>query len=113
MAASLVLSGARVVLPTGVVENGRVIVDGTAIAGAAPADAPSLDLAGHWVVPGFVDMHNHGGGGASFTNGTVEDVLKGVHTHRLHGSTTVVASTVTGEMDVLAQRAALLSQLVD
>ncbi|GAA2426074.1 N-acetylglucosamine-6-phosphate deacetylase [Streptomyces mauvecolor] len=113
MAASLVLSGARVVLPTGVVENGRVIVDGTTIAGAAPADAPSLDLTGHWVVPGFVDMHNHGGGGASFTNGTVEDVLKGVHTHRLHGSTTVVASTVTGEMDVLAQRAGLLSELVE
>src|ERR1700754_1268846 len=99
MAASKVLSGARVVLPTGAVENGRVIVHATAIAGAAPADADSLDLAGHWIVPGFVDMHNHGGGGASFTNGTVEDVLKGVRTHREHGTTTLVASTVTGDLD--------------
>ena len=64
-------------------------------------------------MPGFVDMHNHGGGGASFTYGTVEDVLKGVRTHRLHGTTTLVASTVTGEMDVLAQRAGLLSELVE
>lgn len=113
MAASLVLSGARVVLPTGVVENGRVIVEGGRIAGAAPDDAARTDLTGHWVVPGFVDMHVHGGGGASFTNGTVEDVLKGVRTHRLHGTTTLVASTVTGEMDGLAQRAGLLSELVE
>ncbi|MEU6880814.1 N-acetylglucosamine-6-phosphate deacetylase [Streptomyces sp. NPDC046712] len=113
MAVSTVLAGARVVLPTGIVENGRVIVDGGRIAGAAPADAPALDLTGHWVVPGFVDMHNHGGGGASFTSGTVEDILTGVHTHRLHGTTTVVASFVTGELDFLSARAGLLSELAE
>ncbi|MFF5938673.1 N-acetylglucosamine-6-phosphate deacetylase [Streptomyces sp. NPDC012508] len=113
MAVSTVLAGARVVLPTGIVENGRVIVDGGRIAGAAPADAPAIDLTGHWVVPGFVDMHNHGGGGASFTSGTVDEILTGVHTHRLHGTTTVVASFVTGEMDFLSTRAGLLSELAE
>lgn len=114
MATSKVLAGAQVVLPTGTIPNGRVIVDGTRIAGSTPAGAEVVDLApGHWVVPGFVDIHNHGGGGASFTSGTVDDVLKGVHTHRLHGTTTVVASTVTGEMDFLAQRAGLLSELAE
>ncbi|EST25123.1 N-acetylglucosamine-6-phosphate deacetylase [Streptomyces niveus NCIMB 11891] len=72
-----------------------------------------LDLTGHWVVPGFVDMHNHGGGGASFTSGGVDEVLKGVRTHQEHGTTTLVASTVTGEMDFLAQRAGFLSELVE
>ncbi|MBT2505313.1 N-acetylglucosamine-6-phosphate deacetylase [Streptomyces sp. ISL-98] len=112
-AATKVLSGARVVLPTGTVENGRVIVEGGRIAGAAPADAPALDLSGHWIVPGFVDMHVHGGGGASFTSGTAEDVLTGVRTHREHGTTTITGSLVTGEMDVLARQAALLSELVE
>ncbi|MCX4915481.1 N-acetylglucosamine-6-phosphate deacetylase [Streptomyces sp. NPDC060011] len=113
MAPSKVLAGARVVLPTGTVPEGRVIVDGARIGGSAPADADVVDLSGHWLVPGFVDIHNHGGGGASFTSGTVEDVLKGIHTHRLHGTTTVVASTVTGDMDGLAQRAGLLSELAE
>ncbi|MFE0705105.1 N-acetylglucosamine-6-phosphate deacetylase [Streptomyces sp. NPDC058872] len=113
MADHQVLAGAHVVLPTGTVENGRVIVDGARIAGSAPENAPVLDLSGHWLVPGFVDMHNHGGGGASFTSGTVDEVLKGVHTHRLHGTTTVVASFVTGEMDFLTQRAGLLSELAE
>ncbi|MCX4800771.1 N-acetylglucosamine-6-phosphate deacetylase [Streptomyces sp. NBC_01214] len=108
---STVLSGARVVLPTGTVANGRVIVDGDRIAGSAHEGARSVDLSGHWVVPGFVDMHNHGGGGASFTSGTAEDVLKGVRTHREHGTTTLVASTVTGDLDELARRAGLLAEL--
>ncbi|MEU0817861.1 N-acetylglucosamine-6-phosphate deacetylase [Streptomyces mirabilis] len=113
MAPRTVLAGARVVLPTGVVDDGRVIVDGTGIAGSAPSSARTLDLSGHWLVPGFVDLHNHGGGGASFTSGTVEEVLQGVHTHRLHGTTTLVASTVTDDMDGLAQRAGLLSELAE
>ncbi|WP_328830033.1 MULTISPECIES: N-acetylglucosamine-6-phosphate deacetylase [unclassified Streptomyces] len=109
----LILSGADLVLPTGTVKNGRLIIDGTRITGAAPENAQVVDVTGYTLVPGFVDIHNHGGGGASFTSGTVEDVLKGIHTHRLHGTTTVVASTVTGEMDFLAQRAGLLSELAE
>ncbi|QIQ04173.1 N-acetylglucosamine-6-phosphate deacetylase [Streptomyces liangshanensis] len=112
-AKSTVLTGGRVVLPTGTVDGGRVIVEGTRITGAAPADAVPLDLSGHWVVPGFVDMHNHGGGGASFTSGSVDEVLKGVRTHLEHGTTTLVASLVTGEADFLAQRASVLSELVE
>ncbi|MDH6218419.1 N-acetylglucosamine-6-phosphate deacetylase [Streptomyces pseudovenezuelae] len=108
-----ILSGADVVLPTGTVKAGRVIIDGPRIAGSAPENAQVTDVSGHWLVPGFVDIHNHGGGGASFTSGTIEDVLKGIHTHRLHGTTTLVASTVTGDMDFLAQRAGLLSELAE
>ncbi|MEV0689632.1 N-acetylglucosamine-6-phosphate deacetylase [Streptomyces sp. NPDC050388] len=130
MAPTKVLTGARVVLPTGTVDDGRVIVDGTRILATAPANASSgtpgstssdapgnaaetLDLTGHWLVPGFVDLHNHGGGGASFTSGTVDDVLKGIHTHRLHGTTTLVASTVTDDLDFLARRAGLLAELAE
>ncbi|MEU9986237.1 N-acetylglucosamine-6-phosphate deacetylase [Streptomyces sp. NPDC048045] len=106
------LSGADVVLPTGTVKEGQVIVDGTRITGTAPANAQVIDVTGHWVVPGFVDIHNHGGGGASFS-GTADDILKAVRTHRLHGTTTLVASTVTDEMDLLVRQAGLLSELAE
>ena len=113
MATTTVFAGARVVLPTGTVDGGRVIVEGTRIAGSAAPDAPVVDVSGHWLVPGFVDMHNHGGGGGSFSLGTVEDILKAIHTHRTHGTTTVVTSTVTDDLDLLAQRAGLLAELAE
>ncbi|GGX88687.1 N-acetylglucosamine-6-phosphate deacetylase [Streptomyces anandii] len=112
MATSKVLAGARVVLPTGIVDGGRVSVEGTRIAGSAPEGAEVLDVSGHWLVPGFVDMHNHGGGGAAFS-GSADDVLTAVHAHRAHGTTTVVASTVTDDMGVLAKQAGLLSELAE
>ncbi|MGW7240753.1 N-acetylglucosamine-6-phosphate deacetylase [Streptomyces sp. NPDC054804] len=109
----LVLDGARVVLPTGVVDKGQVVVDGTKIAATARENAQFIDVTGHWLLPGFVDIHNHGGGGASFSSGTAEEVLTGVHTHRVHGTTTLVVSTVTDDMDVLARQAGLLSELAE
>ncbi|NEE14030.1 N-acetylglucosamine-6-phosphate deacetylase [Streptomyces sp. SID7499] len=108
-----VLTGATVVLPTGTVENGRVAVEGTRITRVASENAQVIDASGHYVIPGFIDLHNHGGGGASFTSGSVDDILKGIHTHRLHGTTTLVASTVTGDMDSLTHRAGLLSELAE
>ncbi|MBU3869067.1 N-acetylglucosamine-6-phosphate deacetylase [Streptomyces sp. 4503] len=142
-----VLTGARVVLPGGVVDNGRVTVEGTRISAAGSAadtaaglaaesaagtaaqstagpaaDTASghgeeaeqaLDLPGRWIVPGFVDLHVHGGGGASFSAGTPEESLTAIRTHRLHGTTTMLASTVTGDLDDLARQAAVLSELVE
>ncbi|MFD1828699.1 N-acetylglucosamine-6-phosphate deacetylase [Streptomyces desertarenae] len=108
-----VLTGARVVLPDGVAEGGRVTVEGGRIAEDAPGEASTLDLSGHWLVPGFVDMHVHGGGGASFSAGSAEEALEVVATHRAHGTTTMVASTVTGHLDDLARQAAVLSELVE
>jgi N-acetylglucosamine-6-phosphate deacetylase len=101
-----------VVLPSGVLDDGRVVVEGTKIAAAAPGNAEVIDVTGHWLVPGFVDIHNHGGGGASFS-GTAEQILTAVRTHRLHGTTTLVASTVTDEMDLLVRQAGLLSELAE
>ncbi|WP_020140093.1 N-acetylglucosamine-6-phosphate deacetylase [Streptomyces sp. 351MFTsu5.1] len=94
-------------------KNGQVAIEGTRITATTPENAQVIDATGHYLVPGFVDLHNHGGGGASFTSGTPEEILKGIHTHRIHGTTTLVASTVTGDMDFLAQRAGLLSELAE
>ncbi|MFI7504222.1 N-acetylglucosamine-6-phosphate deacetylase [Streptomyces sp. NPDC049687] len=99
-------------MPTGTVEGGRVALEGRRITGAAPEHAQVIDVSGHWLVPGFVDIHNHGGGGASFS-GPLDDVFKAIHTHRVHGTTTLVASTVTDDMDVLVRQAGLLSELTE
>ncbi|MER7582033.1 amidohydrolase family protein, partial [Kitasatospora sp. NPDC097691] len=98
------LAGARLVLPGGVVEGGRLAVEGDRITGLDGAAEPGdLDLTGYTVVPGFVDLHVHGGGGASYASGIAEEALLAARTHLHHGTTTTVASTVTGEIDDLAR----------
>lgn len=122
-----VLTGARLVLPTGVVDNGRLTVENGRISDVSGADvsssdgsptlpvgtAPPLDLQGLTVVPGFVDIHVHGGGGASYASGIAEEALVAARTHLEHGTTTTVASTVTGEIDEVCRQASVLSELVE
>ncbi|MFG2791591.1 N-acetylglucosamine-6-phosphate deacetylase [Streptomyces sp. NPDC048419] len=107
-----VIIGANLVLPTGTVSDSRLTIDGTHITAQETPGANVVDARGHWIVPGFVDIHNHGGGGAAFS-GPADDVLRAVHAHRAHGTTTLVASTVTDDMDFLVKQAGLLSELAE
>jgi N-acetylglucosamine-6-phosphate deacetylase len=53
------------------------------------------------VVPGFVDMHTHGGGGGSFPGADPDQVATAIAFHRRHGTTTMMASLVTAGPDAL------------
>lgn len=85
-----------VVLPGDVLEDGVVVVDGDRIervCRAAEHDGPVTDV--EYVLPGLVDIHCHGGGGASFTTGDPEQVHVAAMHHLRNGTTTLVGSTVT------------------
>ncbi|MFI2257540.1 N-acetylglucosamine-6-phosphate deacetylase [Streptomyces tubercidicus] len=115
-----ILAGARIARPSGVVERGRITVEGGLIGDVHSRDldlaegvsGSVVDLSGHLIVPGFVDMHVHGGGGGSFSSADPEECMTVVDTHRRHGTTSMVASTVTGELPDLARQAAALAELV-
>ena len=64
-------------------------------------------------VPGFVDLHNHGGNGGGFPNGDYEQCLAAARFHRAHGTTTLLASLVSGTQEELCARAELLAQLAE
>ncbi|MFI9047992.1 N-acetylglucosamine-6-phosphate deacetylase [Streptomyces sp. NPDC053427] len=119
-----VLAGARVARSAGVADRGRITIEGGRITdirsrdvdanGPLPdsRDTEVVDLPGHLIVPGFVDMHLHGGGGGSFSSADAEECLRVIDTHRRHGTTSMAASTVTGTLDDLARQAAVLAELV-
>ena len=111
------LTGGRVVTPDGVLAPGWIQTRGTQIQAVAPGDPPgqtsnATDVHGQWILPGFVDMHAHGGGGTSFTEGTAQDAHAAAAFHLAHGTTSIVASLVTAPVGELEKRAALLAPLV-
>jgi N-acetylglucosamine-6-phosphate deacetylase len=86
-----------VVTPDGVIDDGEVSVDGDLIASVAEAGAGTGADAngGHWIVPGFVDIHVHGGGGHTFTTGDADQARSAAAFHLGHGTTTLLASLVS------------------
>ena len=68
---------------------------------AIDADASVTDAAGRTLVPGFIDLHCHGAGGASFEEGA-DAIARALAVHTAHGTTRSVLSLVTAPVDVLA-----------
>jgi N-acetylglucosamine-6-phosphate deacetylase len=67
----------------------------TAIGAGSPPRPADRDLGAAMVVPGFVDTHLHGGGGANFSAAATSETSTAVALHRRHGTTTLIASLVT------------------
>ena len=76
--------------------DGRVLATGTGNGWRELAgdDADVLDGAGHILTPGLIDIHNHGGAGASYGDGR-EAVRTASRLHREHGVTRQLLSLVT------------------
>ena len=95
---------------------GWVLLDGDRIAavGAAtdapPPAATTLDLPGRTLTPGFVDLHCHGGGGASVDEGAAA-IASAVALHRAHGTTRAVLSLVAAPLDELERSLATVAEL--
>jgi N-acetylglucosamine-6-phosphate deacetylase len=81
-----------------------------AVGTGAPPRPADRDLGAVTLVPGFVDTHLHGGGGANFSTASAAETATAVALHRKHGTTTLVASLVTaGPAELLRQ----VSELAD
>ncbi|MFJ6044613.1 MULTISPECIES: N-acetylglucosamine-6-phosphate deacetylase [Brachybacterium] len=118
--ADLALRGTAV-LEQGLVPDALVLCAGERIlwagpaahapAGLLPEDDRVLEHDG-LILPGLVDLHCHGGGGASFPDSEgAEEMLAAVLEHRRHGTTSLVASLVTADAATLREKVAQLAGL--
>ena len=109
------LGGGRVVTPDGVLGDAWVeVTDGriAQVASARPGlDAPVMDLQGAWLLPGYVDLHVHGGGGHNVSD-SLEEMEQAVAFHRTHGTTATLISLVTAPEDALTAQLEWAAELV-
>lgn len=117
---TILFHNARKLDAAGQVDDFWMLVDGDAIArtGSGPAEAASvwtgaderIDVGGHWLVPGFIDLHTHGGGGFSFDNGP-EAIAAALATHRAHGTTRTLLSLVASPLAQVRETLGIIAEL--
>ncbi|MEV6344424.1 N-acetylglucosamine-6-phosphate deacetylase [Actinoplanes sp. NPDC051851] len=77
--------------------TGHLDSDGALITAIVPDDAAGTDV----IIPGFVDLHCHGGGGHTFTTGDPSAARDAAAFHLSHGTTTLLASLVSSPFDLM------------
>lgn len=98
------IGNGRAVFPDRVCEDGSVLMRGgriIAVNEPCPADAEKVDVAGGYILPGFIDLHVHGGGNADFMDADPESMHVVARTHCAYGTTALVATTMTCEDPLL------------
>jgi len=106
--ADTIATGRELLRPGWIDVQGAVV---RAVGAGVPPRPADLALGAVTVVPGFVDIHVHGGGGGSFPADPPDieaATATAVDLHRRHGTTTMIASLVTAQpADLMAQVTAM------
>lgn len=102
-----ILKNAKVITPNKKIDNGGVIIEDKIKDIFSNNNFRSdnskniIDLQGKYLSPGFIDIHTHGGGGHDFMDGTIEAFYEGAKAHMKFGTTSIVPTTLTSDMDEL------------
>lgn len=112
---SRIIHNARVVHDDDILEKGWVLVVDGRIADigddqppSGRPDTPAVDAGGRLLLPGYVDVHVHGGDGASFGDGAA-GALHAARFHGRHGTTSLLAGLSTAGWGQMCAQAATLA----
>lgn len=95
----LILKGAIAITPfrreegvTLVLKDGKIDQMGRPEDVSIPSNAQELDLHGHYILPGFIDIHVHGGKGYDFCDNDTQGYEAISQFHASHGTTSIIAT---------------------
>ena len=98
----IVIHAGRAFTPFEEISDAVIVIQGSKISAVGqrgkvdlPRGVREINASGRTVVPGFVDVHIHGAGGHDVMEGTREALEIITATVAAHGTTSLVATTVT------------------
>ena len=108
----------RIFTPKGWLNEGSVLIRDEKILEVTNCDlaligAEMIDARGMYIVPGFVCMHAHGGGGHDFTECTEEAFRSIIDAHMKHGATSFFPTLSSSPFSKLHQAAEICEKLMD
>ena len=107
----------KIFTPHGWIEDGSVVIRDNHILEVTNCDLPltgakQIDARGRYIVPGYVCMHAHGGGGRDFTECTEEAFRTAVAAHQKHGATTIFPTISSTSYDNIKQGISVCEKLM-
>lgn len=100
------ITNGKIITPEEILEGYDLIIDGEKIekivkSGTVCDTDYVYDAKGNYVSPGFVDIHQHGGGGSDYMDGTVEAFEAALNAHVKFGTTSIMPTFTSGRHDII------------
>jgi N-acetylglucosamine-6-phosphate deacetylase len=95
------------------IRGGRIaaLFEGAPPPGGAACGARLYDARGNYIIPGFIDMHLHGGSGVDFNRASAAGLAEAAQYHAAAGGTTaLLPSLLTDSLPRLKEAAAVISR---
>ncbi len=107
----------KIFTPQGWLNDGSILMRDSRILEVTNCDlaligAQMIDAKGMYIVPGFVCMHAHGGGGHDYTECTPEAFQMIIDAHMRHGATTIFPTLSSSPFDKLQRAAGICEELM-
>ncbi|MBZ0284833.1 MAG: N-acetylglucosamine-6-phosphate deacetylase [Anaerolineae bacterium] len=105
MNSNLLIANARIITPSATYERGWLLTNGDKIAllgrGKPPdfMDVATIDAHGLCAIPGFIDVHAHGGDGCESMDASPESLRQIAQFYAKHGVTAFLATTWTASRE--------------
>jgi len=100
----------KIVTPHGIIEKGAILIEGAKINAVGKTDeiissftGKVIDANGKWVLPGFIDIHCHGGMGCDVMDGTLSDIETIARYHASGGTTVFLPTTASSTIESILQ----------
>ena len=100
------LHGGRLVTAGEILEKDLLIANGTIEAliernAISSLDYQTVDCTNHLISAGFVDIHQHGGGGSDYMDGMPDDYVNATEAHLAHGTTSVMPTLLSADRQAI------------
>lgn len=107
----------HILTPQGWMKDGSVLISDGKILEVTNSDlavigAKVVDAKGMYIVPGFVAMNIHGGGGHDFQECTEEAFKGAIAAHMKHGATTFFPTVLASEVSVIRKAVSVCEKLM-
>jgi N-acetylglucosamine-6-phosphate deacetylase len=108
----MIIKASNILINREIVGTRYITIDNGIITDISESGVATKEYSGT-LIPGFVDIHCHGGGGSAFSSKNIHEIERVIATHRSHGTTTQMASLVTEPIPVLKEQITRLKDFVD